>query len=299
MLPLKAFAATACLLGATLAFGDGVLAQGSLPAATPAAPQTGAAELEFWSSVKDSKNAAELRAYLAAYPNGAFAPLAKVRLQTLEAAAAAPKATPAPSPQSGSPSAAATTAPSVAAGAGASALSSPEVIREAQNKLYNLNYTIPNQSARVDAETRTAIRRWQSNTKRPETGDLTAVELAMLRAAVVPTVWGAVAYNVAGGASSHWNIASRARAEELAMGGCKNLNGGTCQVVTAVNRGCLVIAYASGVLGSTRHNNAFGIVRPTLAEATDAALTECRAKARVPNACGIRTTACADGSHKK
>jgi hypothetical protein len=53
------------------------------------------------------------------------------------------------------------------------------------------------------------------------------------------------------------------------------------------------------VIGNTRYNNAYGIARPTLAEAIDVAQTDCRSKARVPNNCGIRTTICADGSHKK
>ncbi|HEY7459905.1 MAG TPA: PDZ domain-containing protein [Xanthobacteraceae bacterium] len=48
--------------------------------------QTSAAEIEFWRSVADSKNSAELEAYLTAYPNGRFVPLAKFRLQELKGA---------------------------------------------------------------------------------------------------------------------------------------------------------------------------------------------------------------------
>jgi formylglycine-generating enzyme required for sulfatase activity len=46
-------------------------------------PQDGEAlyEIEFWNSIKDSKNAADYEAYLEVYPNGRFAPLAKVRAQ--------------------------------------------------------------------------------------------------------------------------------------------------------------------------------------------------------------------------
>jgi hypothetical protein len=49
----------------------------------PAAASTGSTELGFWESVRDSRNPAELQAYLDQYPNGAFASLAKVRLATL------------------------------------------------------------------------------------------------------------------------------------------------------------------------------------------------------------------------
>ena len=41
-------------------------------------------ELLFWESVKDSENPAELRAYLDRYPEGAFAVLARARLERLE-----------------------------------------------------------------------------------------------------------------------------------------------------------------------------------------------------------------------
>jgi hypothetical protein len=44
-----------------------------------------AAELTFWDSVKNGNNAADYRAYLAKYPNGVFADLAKSRLAPFEA----------------------------------------------------------------------------------------------------------------------------------------------------------------------------------------------------------------------
>lgn len=44
-----------------------------------------AVELAYWDTVKDSDNAEMFRAYLERYPEGAFAPLAKVRLDELDA----------------------------------------------------------------------------------------------------------------------------------------------------------------------------------------------------------------------
>jgi len=55
-----------------------------------ASAQTESAEITFWNTVKDSRNPAEIAAYLDKYPNGAFAPLAKIRLESLK-----PKAAPA------------------------------------------------------------------------------------------------------------------------------------------------------------------------------------------------------------
>lgn len=42
-------------------------------------PADDGAELEFWRSIQNSTNPAEYRAYLEAFPNGRFAPLARVR----------------------------------------------------------------------------------------------------------------------------------------------------------------------------------------------------------------------------
>ena len=64
-------------------------------------PQNGEAgyELAFWNSIKDSTNAADYEAYLQAYPNGRFAPLAKARAERYrKTAAPAPASAPAPAP---------------------------------------------------------------------------------------------------------------------------------------------------------------------------------------------------------
>ena len=49
-------------------------------------PPVDEVELAYWDTVKDSDNADMFRAYLERYPEGAFAPLAKVRLDELGAA---------------------------------------------------------------------------------------------------------------------------------------------------------------------------------------------------------------------
>ncbi|HSR81579.1 MAG TPA: hypothetical protein VLL28_12450 [Hyphomicrobiaceae bacterium] len=49
----------------------------------------------------------------------------------------------------------------------------------------------------------------------------------------------------------------------------------------------------------TTHWGAYAIVRPTLGQAMDLALSEYQAQAKKPEACGIRLTFCADGSHKQ
>ncbi len=172
-------------------------------------------------------------------------------------------------------------------------------IREVQAKLYNLNYTVGPQNGVLTSETRAAIRQWQANLKKPETGDMTLADVALLRSAPNPTTWGGVAYNARGGSSSVWLRASRQDVETTTMNGCRKLNGGNCSTVTAVNSGCIAVGFASGVVGSTQHTGAYASVRPTQAQAIEHALSECRRLSKVPNNCGVRTTLCADGSHKK
>ncbi|MCA0418889.1 MAG: SUMF1/EgtB/PvdO family nonheme iron enzyme [Proteobacteria bacterium] len=85
------------------------VAQGSRavipPPQTPGVTQDAAYDLAFWESIRNSRNAAEYRAYLDAYPNGRFASLARTREQEYRASPAAPSpiavavATPPASPQ--------------------------------------------------------------------------------------------------------------------------------------------------------------------------------------------------------
>jgi adenylate cyclase len=63
-----------------------LLVESAGPAAEAAAadPEISAVELAFWDTVKDSSNPEMYSAYLERYPDGAFATLAKVRVEELE-----------------------------------------------------------------------------------------------------------------------------------------------------------------------------------------------------------------------
>lgn len=76
---------------------------------TPCLAQTPAqgassVEISFWESVKDSKDPAELQAYLDKYPNGAFSALAKIRLDRLKKTPADEASAASPAPLSAAPS---------------------------------------------------------------------------------------------------------------------------------------------------------------------------------------------------
>ncbi|WP_306222463.1 SUMF1/EgtB/PvdO family nonheme iron enzyme [Bosea beijingensis] len=63
------------------------------PPQTPGATQDAAYDLAFWESIRNSRSAAEYRAYLDAYPNGRFASLARTREQEYRASPAVPAPT--------------------------------------------------------------------------------------------------------------------------------------------------------------------------------------------------------------
>lgn len=71
---------------------------------TTAIAQADTAEITFWESVEDTTDADELDAYLKAYPDGKFAPLAKIRLKRLQKT---DQASPDPKPSVEPPSASA------------------------------------------------------------------------------------------------------------------------------------------------------------------------------------------------
>jgi peptidoglycan hydrolase-like protein with peptidoglycan-binding domain len=246
-----------------------------------------AAETAFWDSVKDSRDAAEVQTYLDKFPNGLFAPLARIRLRNLQGAnkpaAPAPAASTPPQQQSTS----------------VSALTSESVIREVQDRLYNLNYQIATRNGHMNTQTREAIRQWQTNIKQPVTGDVSVAQLAILRRARLPTVWGALAYYSKGASSTVWNRPTREIAEREALAACRKNAGAPCQVLTVANKICGALGFYNAVIGGKQHWGAYASVRPTLGQATEHALNECRSKGRQANACGIRTTVCADGSHKR
>jgi hypothetical protein len=237
-----------------------------------------AAEVAFWNRVRDSTNPDEVNAYLEAYPNGTFAETARARLQQLAPIALRPQVPSLPR----------------------TALFDAAVIREVQERLYNLNYEIGVLNGQMSEETRNAIRDWQRNVSREPTGELTDEELKQLRSARLPTTWGALAYAARGASAVVWNRPSRQEAVSAALADCHARAGrDNCKVVTAAETGCGALGFYMGTVRRTTHWGAYAIVRPTLGQAMDLALSECRAQAKKPEACGIRLTFCADGSHKQ
>ncbi len=253
-------------------------------------------EVAFWSMVKESKRAADIKAYLEAYPRGAYAEVARQRLSELERVSAQPPRTPPPSQRLPEPASPSRPSPPSPSSVGVPALTEASVIREVQERLYNLNYDVGAINGRLTEETRNAIRQWQNNMQRPQKGDMDLEELTVLRNIRLPAIWGAIAFGDRGASAVVWNRGSRQDAVAAARSDCRGRNKNVdCKVLSAAETACGALGFymAGGSWG------AYAIVRPTLGQATAVALDQCREQARRPDACGVRITFCADGSHQQ
>lgn len=268
-----------------------------------AAPAQNAAEIAFWTSVKDSKNPAELRAYLTAFPAGLFSQLARLRLEDLEKpqpiAAPAPAAAAAPTPAPAPPAPA--RAPVAANPSAAVDLSGADLIREVQLKLYALNYDPDRVDGVMTAATRTAIREWQKNINVPVTGNFTEETLKRLRDARANPTWAAVAYTARGASGWVFNRPSRAEAEQQAVDLCVKQagRGSTCKPITASGSACITMASFTTKRGTTTYFGSHVSLQPNQTASISEALRLCGEAENNGGNCSARVTICADGSHKK
>jgi peptidoglycan hydrolase-like protein with peptidoglycan-binding domain len=185
-------------------------------AEAPAGSVDGQADLAFWNSIKDRNRPEELQAYLAQFPEGRFAALARLRLKDAEAAQAS--------------------------GATASGAPDANVMREIQDRLYKLNFPIVRFDGSVDETTDRAIKAWQIKQEFAPSGTLNAEQLKVLRATVPASTWGAIAHPVVGTASMVFSKSSRQEAESQALADCKAKNGVACKVIAAAASECAGVA---------------------------------------------------------
>jgi len=137
-------------------------------------------EVVFWESIKDSTNPADFEAYLAQFPNGTFAPLARVRVASSQANVAAPAV-------SNGQVAALTTDNSVAT-AGDQVERSLGLTRNGRSRvqlaLTLLGYKTGGTDGRFGPKTRNAIMAWQADRGEDSTGYLNETQhTALLDAA--------------------------------------------------------------------------------------------------------------------
>jgi peptidoglycan hydrolase-like protein with peptidoglycan-binding domain len=257
------------------------------------------AEITFWTSIQNSKNAAEYEAYLQAFPNGTFAPLARLRVQQLGGGGGSPPPREAgPGPGGNGEPPGENEPPRQQANT--IDTTDPEVVRQVQIRLYNLNYQLQRQDGVWDAATRKAVGEWQQRTKRESTGILTRDEWQALQNARIPAVWGAVAYTANGTVGRSWNRASRLEAEQDAIGECQKRAGrrAKCDTLAAADAACLAVATYRARSGETIYYGARVSLQPTLAQAISNALQQCQDAPRSRDTCANRISICANGSHQ-
>ena len=291
------FRAGASLLASFIALG--FLAPAAIaPKAQAQQAQPGnEAEIAFWNSIKDSQTAAEFEAYLQAFPNGLFAPLARLRVQQLASGGGQP-----PQPQ-GQPPQPFQTPPQQQRPPQNAFVDTTDrnLVAEVQNKLFNLNYNIRRFDGVFDTATRDAIRDWQRRIEANPDGQLTEALLTRLRNSKVPEVWGAVAYTASGTIGQTWIRASRREAEEVARNECLRRAGrrASCDTLSAADSACLAVATYNATTGGTRYYGARVSLQPDLARAISNALQQCQDAERSRGTCVNRIAFCANGSHQR
>jgi hypothetical protein len=144
-------------------------------------------EMEFWRTVKDSYKPEELNAYLTRYPNGAFSPIARARLASLQDAKQNPTNSRALTP---------TSEPAKAIDPAVHTVESSRKTEEGlglerrdridiQRRLKALGFAT-NTKGRFGDDTRRAIKNWQGARNYPDSSFLNQLQWDALRAEEVP-----------------------------------------------------------------------------------------------------------------
>lgn len=233
-----------------------------LPAgAATSNPGSEGVEIAFWNSIKDTKNPQLFEAYLRRYPSGAFADIARINAEQMKVAVAKPLA-PEPSQKV--------------------AISDPGLLREVQDRLYELNFDPGAPDARG---LKAAILDFENENKLAATGEVSQGLLQRLRDIGGLKPWGAIVYDKeAGRWGMAWEDPTRKSAVSRAREKC---HGAKCPYeISFFATTCGAFALSQG--------GAFSIVsRDDIQKARQAALDDCGKRGK---ACKIIGASCADGT---
>jgi hypothetical protein len=215
-------------------------------------------EVAFWNSIQGSKNPQLFEAYLRRYPNGAFADIAKINLQEVKVAAAAPIA-----PDEKAP------------------LSDSGLLREINERLYELNFDT--EAGASGDRMRAAIRQFEGRINLAQTGVPTRGLLGRLRDLGGLKPWGAIVYSKSDGKwGMSWDHQSRKAAVDDAR---KTCGASSCTVeVSFFGTSC-------GAFASSDASWAMS-TRDDIQRARNAALDDCGKRGKT---CKIVASSCADG----
>jgi Caspase domain/Domain of unknown function (DUF4189)/Putative peptidoglycan binding domain len=232
------------------------------PTADPVQPNL---ELAFWDSIKNEKNPRLFEAYLGRYPNGVFAAIAKVVLQDVKAAAQ-----------------------QAADVAGDKlAISDPALVREARERLYELNFDPGPFDGPVGEPARRAIREFQQMSSLSPDGVMSQGLLRRLRETGKLKPWGAIVY---ARKMEKWGMAWSQDSRQAAVASARASCGSPAECA-------LEISFFGTECGAFAHADAsFAIVaRKSIQQARDAALSDCGKRGR---SCRVVAAVCADGADR-
>jgi len=216
-------------------------------------------EMAFWNSIKDARNPQLFEAYLRRYPSGAFSEIARINLEQFKVAVAKPLA-PAPEQKV--------------------RISDPGMLREVRDRLYELNFD----PAAPDASgLKVAVAEFESQSRLPQTGEVTQGLLTRLREIGGLKPWGAIVYDKD---AAKWGMAWDDPSRRSAVASAREKCGAKCAIELSFF-GTSCGAFALSPAG-------FSIVsRDDIQKARQAALDECGKRGK---GCRIIGASCADGT---
>ncbi len=160
----------------------------------------------------------------------------------------------------------------------------PALIREAQQRLFELNYDVGDIDGMLGQRTRRAILSFEADAKLTRNkGELTATTLKALRTAKSLAPWGAIVYaRTANRWGASWQHKTRREAIAAAMRSCGQ---SSCRERFSFFReDCAAFAHSS--------SHRIIVADDTVGKATSAALVQCR---KTSKECSIVAAFCADG----
>lgn len=231
----------------------------------PGNGETRAIEIAFWDTIKASRNPRLYEAYLRRYPDGAFAEIARIRVEELRVAAVRP-----PDRDDGRVP-----------------IADRGLLRELRDRLYELNFDPGAADGTLDDQSREAVREFETSIGRTPTGQPTMALLDRLREVGGLKPWGTIAYAERGGRwGMAWGQPTRGDAVAAARASCGP--GSRCGVeISFFGTECAAFAHSGG---------AWAIVaRDDVRHAREDALADCRRRGK---ACRIVAAVCADGAER-
>ena len=169
-----------------------------------------------------------------------------------------------------------------------------ELVAQAQEIMYNLNYDVGPRDGVMNEETRNVIRTLQRKLDMQQTGNLTVKLLLELRAQKISKTWGAISAAVDGGWGATWNYETRSQAEGRAIELCNSKSEKNCKVLAVYDQQCAAAYHWDGEeRWGWRGSTGTSIDRAKLE-----ALEDCRKHRSEPAPCELMTAICADGRHK-